>query len=794
MANQNKAGQNAKTTKQTRIVKILWRLFFIVIIAVALIFILIARGCIGYMPPIEELENPKDKFASEIYSSDMVVLGNYYQSQGNRVYTDYQDISPTLVNALVATEDVRFYDHSGIDFKALARAVFKRLLFMGESAGGGSTITQQLAKQLYSPNAENKIERLFQKPIEWVIAIQLERFYTKEEIIKMYLNKFDFLYNAVGVQSAAAVYFSTTPDKLKTEESAMLVGMCKNPSYYNPIRHYDRTLGRRNTVLQLMRKAGYITERECDSLQQIPLNIKFSKADHKEGLAPYFREKLRLMLTAKKPERKDYRQWQAQQYIDDSIAWANNPLYGWCEKTRKSDGTKYNIYTDGLKIYTTIDSRMQKYAEEAVEEHINKDLQPKFFEELKNKRNAPFSSSVSQSEIEDMLNRAMKQSDRYRIMKKAGKSESYIKEIFMTPRDMQVYTLNGIKDTLLSPLDSIRYYKSFLRTGFMVMNSKTGHVKAYVGGVDFNRFQYDMVSAGRRQVGSTIKPFLYTLAMEEGFTPCDLAPNEQPHIVDPYTGNVWSPRNSSNKRVGEMVTLRWGLATSNNWISAWLMSQLSPEALANLMHSFGIRNYIDPVISLCLGPAEVSVEEMVTAYTAFSNKGIRVDPLYVTRIEDNFGNVISTFTPRMTEVISESAYYKILSLLQDVVNYGTGSRIRFRYNITAPMGGKTGTTNNNSDGWFMAFTPQLAAGVWVGGEDRSIHFDRMAMGQGASMALPIYGLFIQKVYADPTLGYTQTEDFIVPPEFSDPCKGSTNSSNSVEQAGEYEEIIEGIFE
>ncbi|MEG1574687.1 MAG: transglycosylase domain-containing protein, partial [Bacteroidales bacterium] len=448
---------------------------------------LISKGCIGYMPPVEELENPKDKFASEIFSSDMKVLGNYYQSQGNRVYVDYQDISPNLVNALISTEDERFYQHSGIDFMAIGRAVFKRMLLMGKSAGGGSTITQQLAKQLFSPSVENKLERLFQKPIEWVIALQLERFYTKEEIIKMYLNKFDFLYNAVGVQSAAAVYFSTTPDKLTIEESAMLIGMCKNPSYFNPIRHPERTLGRRNTVLQQMYKADYITKQERDSLQQLPLNIKFSRADHKEGLAPYFREKLRIMLIAKKPHRSDYRGWQHQQYVDDSIAWATNPLYGWCDKTRKPDGSKYNIYTDGLKIYTTIDSRMQRYAEDAVEEHMLGVLQPQFFAELKNKKNAPFSSSVSQDEINRMLERAKKQSDRYRRMKQDGVGEEEITRAFNKRLDMQVYTLHGIVDTIMTPMDSIRYYKSFLHAGFMVTNSKNGHVKAYVGGVDFNQ-------------------------------------------------------------------------------------------------------------------------------------------------------------------------------------------------------------------------------------------------------------------------------------------------------------------
>ena len=783
---------------ENKIIKSLWLLFLLGVVSVVIIFILISNGLIGYMPPIEELENPKDKFASEIYSSDLKVIGNYHQSQANRVYVDYQDMSPVLIQALIATEDERFYDHSGIDIRALARAVVKGVIGVG-TAGGGSTITQQLAKQLFSPSADSKMERLFQKPIEWVIALKLERFYTKKEIIKMYLNKFDFLYNAVGIQSAASVYFSTTPDKLKTEEAAMLVGMLKNPALYNPVRRKDYTEARRNVVLRQMEKAGYITETECDSLVQIPITLKFNKADHKEGLAPYFREKLRLMLTAKEPKRSDYRGWQRQQFIDDSIAWETNPLYGWCNKNKKADGSKYNIYTDGLKIYTTIDSRMQEYAEEAVREHINEYLQPEFFRELRHKVNAPFSEDVTPEEVASMLDRSKKQSDRYRIMKKAGKSEAEIDAAFKTPCDMQVYTLKGVVDTTMTPMDSIRYYKSFLHTGFMAVNSKNGHVKAYVGGVDFRHFQYDMASVGRRQVGSTVKPFLYTLAMEEGFTPCDLAPTVQPYIVDQYTGDVWAPRNASDKRVGENVTLRWGLTTSNNWISAWLMNQLSPQSLATLMHSFGIRNHIDPVMALCLGPAEVSVEEMVTAYTAFSNGGIRVDPLYVTRIEDNFGNVISTFTPNMTEVVSQQAYYKMLSMLKDVVNEGTGVRMRYKYGVTAPMGGKTGTTNNNSDGWFMAFTPELAAGVWVGGEDRSIHFDRMSVGQGASMALPIYGLFMQKVYADPTLGYSQDIDFEVPEEYQNVCEegdfeNASKEATIAEETKVEEDIMEGMFD
>ncbi|MCH5329240.1 MAG: transglycosylase domain-containing protein, partial [Coprobacter sp.] len=695
--------------------------------------------------------------------------------------------------ALVATEDIRFREHSGIDAKALFRALIKRGLFFQKSAGGGSTITQQLAKLLFSPSAGSVTERLFQKPIEWVIAVQLEHFYTKEEILNMYLNKFDFLNNAVGIQSAAQIYFNTTPDKLKIEEAATLVGMCKNPSYFNPVRYNERTRGRRNTVLQQMYKAGFLSKAERDSLQALPLELTFRRVDHKDGLAPYFREHLRLMMSARKPVRKEYREWQKQQYVDDSIAWETNPLYGWCEKNRKSDGTKYNLYTDGLKIYTTIDARMQRYAEEAVTQHIGGYLQPLFDKEKQGRSYAPFSRAVSNSDVESILNRAMKQSDRYRVMKAGGASDSEIRAAFDRKTEMQVFSWNGMIDTIMTPMDSIRYHKSFLRTGFMAMDSHTGYVKAYVGGIDFRSFQYDMVSAGRRQIGSTIKPFLYTLAMEDGFSPCDLAPNVQPHLLD-EVGNVWSPRNASKARIGENVTLRWGLANSNNWISAWLMDKLSPASLVRLMHSFGIKNSIDPVISLCLGPADVSVEEMVTAYSAFSNKGIRVNPLYVTRIEDNFGNVIAEFAPQMNEVFSEAAYYKMLPMLRDVIDYGTGGRIRSRYGIRAPMGGKTGTTNNNSDGWFMCFTPSLVGGVWVGGEDRSIHFDSMAEGQGASMALPVFGLFMQKVYADPSLGYSPTETFEVPAEYADPCAGFSNPASPLPGNDMPTEAIEGIFD
>ena len=749
-----------------------WVLFATVVGAIFFLFLAIANGSIGYMPPVEQLENPIDKYASQVISSDGKTLGSYAHSQDNRIYVNYNDLSPDLVKALIATEDVRFAQHSGIDVQGLFRAIVKRGILMQKSGGGGSTITQQLAKQLFSPSADNMMERLFQKPIEWVIAVQLERFYTKEEIINMYLNKFDFLYNAVGIQSAARVYFGKTPKTLTIEEAATLVGMCKNPSYFNPVRRNERTRGRRNTVLEQMQKAGYITQAECDSLKALPLTLHFSRMDHKDGLAPYFREYLRLTLTAKKPEKKNYRGWQMQQFKEDSIAWENNPVYGWCNKNKRADGEFYNLYTDGLKIYTTIDSRMQKYAEDAVREHIGGYLQNAFFRENRGKSYAPFSSDLRQGEVDTIFMRAIQQTDRYRIMKKAGAKEKEINEAFNTPVEMRVFSWNGPIDTIMSPKDSIRYHKSFLRTGFMSMDPRTGHVKAYVGGIDYNNFQYDMVNGGRRQIGSTIKPFLYSLAMIEGISPCDEMMHVQQRLTD-ENGKLWEPRNANKKCIGEMVSVQWGLQNSDNWVTAWLMSQLSPYTFVRLLQSFGLKNEMDPVISICLGTPDVSVGEMVSAYTTFSNKGIRVEPLYVTRIEDSYGNTIASFNPQMSEVLTEDASYKMLHMLKNVIDGGTGGRIRARYGIKAPMGGKTGTTQNNSDGWFMGFTPSLVSGVWVGGEDRSIHFDRMAEGQGASMALPIYGLYMQKVYADKTLGYSQEEDFEIPEEYADPCKMRT---------------------
>ena len=770
-----------------KVVKILWIFIALISLVCVFIFFSIAKGWIGYMPPVEDLENPNYKFATEVFSEDGKVLGTYSYSKENRVFVGYNDLSPNIINALIATEDVRFAEHSGIDAYALTRAVVKRGILMQKNAGGGSTITQQLSKQLYSPSADNVMERLFQKPIEWVIAVKLERYYTKEEILTMYLNKFDFLNNAVGIKTAAFTYFGCEPKDLKIEEAATLVGMCKNPSLYNPVRYNERSRGRRNVVLDQMRKAGYITEAERDSLQALPLKLKYNRVDHKEGLATYFREYLRGVLTAKKPDKANYRGWQMQKYYEDSLDWENNPLFGCCEKNTKKDGTKYNLYTDGLKIYTTLDSRMQQYAEDAVTEHL-KELQGYFFKEKKGAKKAPYTFRLTQEQVDEILGRAMRLSDRYRLMKKAGATEAEIKKAFDTPEEMSVFSWEGEKDTIMTPMDSIRYYKFFLRAGFMSMDPRSGHVKAYVGGPNYHYFQYDMAMVGRRQVGSTIKPFLYTLAMENGFSPCDEVRHVEYTLID-ENGKPWTPRNANKKLIGDMVTVKWGLANSDNWITAYLMSKLNPYNLKRLIHTFGVRNRdIVPSVSLCLGPCEISVGEMVSAYTAFPNKGIRVAPLFVTRIEDNDGNVLATFAPEMQEVISVSSAYKMLVMLRAVVNEGTGGRVR-RLGVKADMGGKTGTTNYNADGWFMGFTPSLVSGCWVGGEDRDIHFDTMLHGQGASMALPIWTKYMVKVLGDKSLGYDENETFQLP-EGYDPCKDDVN----LEGDTHIEEPIEGLDE
>ena len=769
-----------------RFIHILWALLAGGFVSAIVGFFAIWFGWIGYMPDIEDLQNPINRFATQVYSSDGKVIGTWNLNKENRIVIPYKKMSPYLVQALVATEDERFYEHSGIDFRALGRAIIKRGILGQTNAGGGSTITQQLAKQLYSSTAQSAAQRMLQKPIEWVIAIKLERYYTKEEIIALYLNYFDFLHNAVGIKTAANTYFNKEPKNLTVCEAATLIGLCKNPSLFNPVRYPERAKERRNVVLSQMVKAGYMDRAEYQNYSSEPLTLNFHRTDHKDGTATYLREFLRRYMMAKRPVRTDYPSWNNVQFVADSIAWDTDPLYGWCNKNFKKDGSPYNVYSDGLKVFTTIDSRMQKYAEEAVYQHVARYLQPAFDKENKPKPSSPYSDKLTPQQIRYILNRSITQSERWRTMKAAGCTPEEIKEAFRKKIEMTVFTYHGDIDTLMSPLDSIRYYKGFLRSGFMSMDPKTGAVKAYVGGLDYPHFMYDMVSLGRRQVGSTIKPFLYSLAMENGFTPCDYAPNRQRTYI--VGGRPWTPRNVSHARYGQMVPLKWGLAQSNNWISAYLMSKLNPNQFVQILHDFGIHNPdIHASMSLCLGPCEVSVSDMVSAYTVFANHGIRTAPMFVSRIEDNEGNTIATFQPRMNEVIGAANAMKMLTMLMGVVDNGTAGRLRYRYNFQGQIGAKTGTTNNNSDGWFIGFTPQLVSGCWVGGEDRDIHFDRGQMGQGATMALPIWAIFMKKVYADRSLGIDPMAKFDLPEDYN-PCGRKAEEDDFTENG------IDEVFE
>ena len=745
----------------------LWTLLAVVVIGAAVCFWAISEGKIGYMPPIEDLQNPINRYATQVYSSDGKLLGTWSISRENRVMVNYSEIAPSLIQALVATEDARFYEHSGIDFYALGRAIIKRGVMGQKAAGGGSTITQQLAKQLYSEHAKTTMERVLQKPIEWVIAVKLERNYTKDEIITMYLNYFDFLHNAVGIKTASNTYFNKEPKDLTVNEAATLIGLCKNPSYYNPVRNPERSRERRNVVLGQMLKAGCLSQADYDKYSAEPVQLHFHVSDHKDGIATYFRDFLRRYMMAKKPERALYASWNMVRYHIDSINWESDPLYGWCNKNRQRNGDYYSIYTDGLRVHTTIDSRMQKYAELAVQKHVANYLQPAFDKANLKKPNAPFSKDLSQAQVKNILMRSVRQCERYRVLKENNASDEEIQKSFRTPVRMSIFTYHGEVDTTMTPMDSIKYYKSFLRTGFMSICPQNGHVKAYVGGLNFSHFAYDMAMEGRRQVGSTIKPLLYSLAMENGFSPCDYAPNvQQTYIV---AGKPWTPRNSGRSRYGQMVTLKWGLQQSNNWISAYLMSKLNPQAFVDLLIQYGINNpEIHPSMALCLGPCEITVGEMASAYTAFVNHGIRAAHMFVTRIEDGEGNLIAQFQPRMNEVISEESANKMLYMLKAVVDGGTAGRLRHKYEMKGEIGGKTGTTNNNSDAWFVGITPSLVSVCWVGGDDRDIHFDSMDMGQGATMALPVFAYYMQQIYADSQLGINESAVFDIPEGYN-PC-------------------------
>ena len=770
-----------------RYLKIFWIVFASGIASVILMFFMIAQGWLGFMPSFEDLENPENLLASQVISADGVVLGKYFKE--NRSFVNYEELNPDLLNALVATEDVRFYQHSGIDLRGLFR-VLKGLVTADTNAGGGSTISQQVAKMLFPrDDLDNKFELVLRKFKEWVIAVKLEKSYTKEEILVMYLNKYDFLNLAVGIKSAATIYFNTTPDSLKLEQAAMLVGMAKNSSLYNPVRRPELTLNRRNVVLSQMEKYDYITKAQYDSLKVLPLELDFHREDFKSGLAPYFREYLRGALNANKPNRKEYGSWQIQKFREDSVEWETNPLYGWCNKNKKADGTSYNLYRDGIRIVTTIDSRMQRYAEEAVVNHLKNNLQPSFTKRQKNLRNKPFSNDLSTATAEQILDQAIKQTERYRTAKLSGKSWEEIKQLFNTPVEMSVFSYKGDRDTILSPLDSMRYNYSILRSSFMSMEIQTGHVKAYVGGPNYQHFMYDMVKGGKRQVGSTVKPFLYTLAMQNGYAPCSKVPNVKQQFILP-DGRIWEAKNSSPTKFDDkMVTLKYGLAHSVNQVSAWVMKQFNPQSVVDVMKKMGIYSPIDPVPSMFLGTSDVTLYEMVGAYGTFANKGVYTQPIFVTRIEDRHGNVISTFRPEKHDAIDEQTAYLMIDLMRGVVDYGSGGRLRWKPEyggFKGQIAAKTGTTQNHSDGWFIGITPQLVNGSWTGAELRSIHFEDLSTGQGANMALPEWGYYMRKVYADRGLPYSDDVEFVRPLDFSvnvncdDPESIEQNLDNSEE--------------
>ena len=725
-----------KTKKSEDFSKYVKRFWLLVLIGIAMfpIFIgLTAVGVFGDLPTFREIENPKSNLASQIITSDNKILGKFYVD--NRTHVEYKDLSPYLVDALVSTEDERYYEHCGIDFKALVRAVAK----LGRD-GGGSTITQQLAKQLFHDPPRSKIQRIFQKFKEWIIAVRLERQYTKQEIIAMYFNQYDFLYQAIGVNSAASIYFNTTPDQLTVEQSAILVGMAKNSALYNPVRRPEKMLDRRNVVYAQMVRNNTLDEATRDSLRELPIVVDFNRVGLSEGLAPYFREYLR-----------DY-------------------LKTWIIEHPKPDGSLYNLYTDGLKIYTTLDFRMQRYAEEAVQQHMS-NLQRAFFKQQKNRKTAPF-YKVSSAEINGIMERAKRRSPRYRLLKKAGVPKDSIDLIFNTPTPMTIFSWKGDIDTIMTPLDSIRYHKFFYQCGMMSMEPQTGFVKAWVGGINHKRFKYDHVKQGRRQVGSTFKPFVYATAIKQKhYSPCYEVPNVITCIEKGKFNLLkdWCPKNSNHK-YGGLVSLKEGLAHSMNTITTYLMRQVGPEPVIRLARDMGVRSEIPVQPSIALGTVDLSVYEMVGSYTTFANKGVYTEPIMITRIEDKNGVVLEEFVPETNEVMSEEDAYVILNLLKGVTQNGSGIRLKTSYpgagydavtghpyKFTNPIAGKTGTTDNNSDGWFMGVVPNLITGVWAGCEDRSAHFGSTTYGQGATVALPIWGLYMRKCYADKTLKVSKSD-------------------------------------
>ena len=758
-----------KDTTKKLITKWFWMILTVPLLL--LTFLLLLVWAFARIPSFEELENPDNKLATQLIAEDGPVLTTFHIE--NRTYVSYEDLSPYLVQAAIATEDARFYKHSGIDFRGLARVGVKTLILGKKNQGGGSTISQQLAKTLY-PREEmdssipgwSKIKMVWTKLKEWITAVKIERNYTKNEIMAMYLNSIFFGSNSYGIKAAAKTFYDKTPADLSMDEAAVLVGMINKPTGYNPIMYPEASLNRRNLVLERMRKAGYISRDVCDSVKTVAIDKvreTYHVQDHNSGLAPYFRDMIRRVMNAKKPKRSDYAY--PEDFSADSLLWATDELYGWLNKYKKANGEKYDLDRDGLKIYTTINSHMQRYAEEAVAEQLGGKgkLQKTFFSDIRWNKNKPFATDIDDGMAQTLMAQARRWSDRYRSGKKAGLPEGEILKSFSQPVPMRVFAWNkrGSIDTVMTPDDSIKYYKSILRAAFMAIEPSTGHVKAYVGGPNYRYFKYDNVRQGKRQVGSTVKPFLYTLAMQEGMSPCDKVVNVPQSFM--VGEDVWTPRSTDKDEwIGKTVTLKWGLTHSSNNISAYLMKQFGPQSMAQMMHKMGIHSHIDEVYSLCVGPADISLFEMVPAYNTFPSKGVYVTPLLVTRIEDSNGNTITEFTNRKMEAVSEYTAYLMENLMQGVINQGTGARLRSVFALKGEIAGKTGTTNDNSDGWFIGYTPSITAGVWVGAEDRQVHFKSLALGSGSNMALPIWGYFMKKVYADPTLEISENDRFTAP--------------------------------
>ena len=772
-----------KPGKTTKYLIILWSLYTLAFVLFIVIMFLIGRGKMGFMPDFARLENPQSNLASELITEDGELLGKYFIE--NRSFVNFENLAPHLVDALVATEDVRYYRHSGIDVRSLSRVAIYSVL-LGRDEGGGSTLSQQLAKNLFPRDTtviKTKIRRTFRltfnKFKEWNTGVRLERAYTKNEILTMYLNTVPFGGESiVGIKSASRTFFNTTPDSLTLDQAAVLVGMLKAPTAYNPRINPDRSTVRRNTVINQMVRYGYLDEEVADSVKQVPILVDYNLASHLTGQAKHFRIFLSQFMNKNEPvapSGNGVLAWE--RYRRDSLRWANDALYGFINKNYKPDGTQYDLYRDGLKIYTTVNFKMQQYAEEAVEAQMKEYLQPEFFKEKKGRSNAPF-EDISREEIQNILHRSVRWTGRYQNMHARGVPWDSILMTFEEAVPMKVFSWNGPIDTVMTPMDSIRYMKHILRAGFLAMDPANGYVKAFVGGHNYRYFQYEHVYQGRRQVGSTVKPFLYLLAMQENYSPCDmipLVPVTFPNIIDNKDTTYTPTAPGRNVFAGKMVALKWGLATSHNWVSAWLFKNFNPENVITLMRKMGVTSHIDPVPSLIYGPNDISLEEMVGAFNTFGNGGIYVSPVYVSRIEDRYGNVISSFHPQESEAISRETAYLMLSLLKNVVDmsgryrgenyFGTANRLRGRYQFKGELAGKSGTTQNQSDGWYIGLAPRLTAAAWVGGEDRSIHFDNLTMGSGTNMALPIYAEFLKRVYADSTLGITMEDEFERPLDF-----------------------------